>query len=349
MVAGKKLTYPYIAYVRPVPVKPDDVVSELSRQGFAVVQGVISTEHCAEYADSMWRELSHLTQGRLGRHDTTTYDEWAKLNVLHSMLCQNFGIGHLKTLWQMRLHPGVLNVFETIHGTRCLLTSFDGMALALPPEDRKGKGAFKGNLWLHTDQAPNKTDRLVVQSVLNLVEVREGDATTMFYTGSNQFHAEFFQEKLRRDEKTPTTDWYKIDAKSPWEGEFFKSRGCKLVAIALHQGDLLLWDSRTFHQGVEARAATKDPFKRSKSNYRLAGYFCFTPRSWATVKNIATRIANFKKASSSSHSPHAGKTFAKKPRMYPDQVLPPVNHIEPLDITRFQPSATKKLKELIGF
>ena len=98
---------------------------------------------------------------------------------------------------------------------------------------------------------------------MNLFDVNEGDATLRVIERSHLKHADFFKE--RKIEKC-SGDWYRPD-----ENVMLYFKELPKIHVKAKSGDMLLWNSKTFHCGGEASGIRKEP------NFRLAEYVCMVP------------------------------------------------------------------------
>jgi hypothetical protein len=263
---------------------------------------VLDEKECGALREQAWAEIQQLTCDRIKISEPETWANLSEFYPLHSMLIQYFGVGHMKWVWDLRQHPAVKKVFEIIHKDDDLLVSFDGISIHMPHETTR-KGYYRGNDWLHTDQSPLKNEHCV-QGLVNLYPVNVGDASLVVYEGSHKFHAEFFKH-FGNETKT---DWYRLTCEE--EIRFFEERGCKKRALTGKEGSMFLWNSKTFHQGVESDK------NREKPNHRLVSYICMTPRKWATPAALKKKRAAFESGRVTSHWPHRVKLFPKSPRTY---------------------------------
>jgi len=291
-----------ITYTNKFTCSLTDLSDTLEKYGVAIVKDVLDEKECKSLRDLAWSEFEGLTENRLDRKDESTYREIYELFPLHSMLIQYFNVGHMQWVWNIRQHAKVKEVFSTIHETNDLLVSFDGVSFHMPPEITN-KGWYRGNKWFHTDQG-TKHDELCVQGLVNLYPVNVGDATLAVFEGSHRYHSDFFNHF----KKDASKDWYKLANKD--EYDFFSGRGCNPIALTAPEGSMFLWNSKTFHQGIEADR------KREKPNFRLVSYVCMTPREWATKENLNKRVKALKDLRVTSHWPHRVKLFSSKPRTY---------------------------------
>ena len=172
--------------------------------------------------NGMWSYLEHVTQKferPIKRDDRTTWVEYQKLYPKHSMLLQQYQVGHHPFVWQVRQNPKVVDIYSKIWSTKPedLLTSFDGASFHFPPEETN-RGWYR-NTWYHTDQSYIRPDFECVQSWVTAYDVDEGDATLAFMEGSNKYHGEF-TKSFTIDNKS---DWYKH---TEVEQRFYEEKGC---------------------------------------------------------------------------------------------------------------------------
>ena len=80
--------------------------------------------------DGMWSYLEHTTQNfdiPIKKDNPSTWVEYQKLYPKHSMLLQQYQVGHHQMCWDVRQNPKVVDTFSKIWSTNPedLLTSFD--------------------------------------------------------------------------------------------------------------------------------------------------------------------------------------------------------------------------------
>ena len=136
--------------------------------------------------------------------------------------------------------------------------------------------------------------------MVTLWDVNDGDATLAFHEGSNGAH-KAFGETFGITNKS---DWYKIGGHH--QLEYMKDYPQRCVKAKA--GSLILWDSRTVHQGIEPR---KD---RAGENIRCVVYTCYLPRSHADEANLQKKREAFEEGRMTSHWPNRIKVFPKLPR-----------------------------------
>jgi hypothetical protein len=306
----------------------ENLKETLDTYGVAVLQDVLPQEDVAKLRSLAWENIKEWSDGLIDIDDQNSWKNLFKFYPKHAMLVQEYGVGHMQWLWDIRQHPNVIEVFKHIWGTENLLVSFDAMSIHFPPEVTN-RGWFRGTQWYHTDSNPERTEQCV-QSLINLYPVNEHDATLSVLEGSHKYHQEFFK-KFPRDVKG---DWYKLASQE--EIDFFLQKGCQMRDIQAGPGSMVLWYSKTFHQG-------KEPSKqRLVQNTRLISYVCMTPRSWARESDINKKRKAFENRRTTSHWPHMIKLFPNTPRTYGGEKPPNTKQIP-------RPELTDMGKKLAGF
>ena len=284
-------------------VNKNNILDKINKDGVAVIKDVLNQEELKLARKGSWQTLNYLTKNLekpIQKKDPSSWKTLYELFPIHSMLIQHWKIGHAQYVWDIRQNEKVVDVFSKIWNDSNLLTSFDGISFHLPPE-QTNRGWYRGNDWFHTDQSPLKIGLKCVQGIVTLYDVNKGDASLRVLKGSNNYHQDFFNH-FNNQEKN---DWYKIkDEEMSYFDNFERN------TILAKAGSLILWDSRTFHQGIEPRKT------REKPNFRSIVYVCMTPRSWSDEKNILKKQKAFNEMRLTSHWPHKVKLFPKNPRTY---------------------------------
>ncbi len=286
----------------------DNLNNYLDRNGVAVIPNILTDRECSIYRNQIWKELKHVSQDRFDIVDKDTWRQFYNFYPLHSMLLQHFSLGHMKPIWELRQNNKVCEVYEKIWNTprNDLLVSFDGLSVHLPPE-KTNKGWFK-NAWYHTDQSFEKPNKCCVQGYINLYDTNENDASLTILEGSHLLHQDFKNEF----EIECKDDWYKLNDD---ERKYFFDKGCNPVAVKAKQGSMVLWDSRTMHQGKEPDRA------RKKENFRMVAYICMLPRNTSTSKELIKKQKAFENLRVTSHWANKAKLFPKTPRTYGGELL----------------------------
>ncbi len=321
MVPSKDVsTYEYEKYICNIT----NVKQMLDAYGVAIIPNLINSKECDQMKTGMWDYLETVTANLpvpMKKSDHKTWSSFKHLYPKHSMLIQNWSIGHAQFIWKLRTNPKIMKVFSKLWSCdpEDLLVSFDGASFHFPPEITGFGWVDESKTWLHSDQSYYKPGFSCVQSWINAYDTNDGDATLTVLEGSNRFHQEFantFKPENR-------TDWNLLEKRElDW---YEKTKGCARVNIKCPAGSLVLWDSRTIHCGTEPNKS------RTKSNYRCCVYLCYTPRSMATEAILSKKIKAWKDLRTTSHWPHRPNLFPKYPHTW-GTPLPPIVPISKPDI-----------------
>ncbi len=269
--------------------------------------------------EGMWDYLEHLTgdlpQPML-RDNHVSWKVYKTLFPKHSMLLQQWGIGHAQFIWNLRENRKLIEPFSQLYSVdpEDLLVSFDGASFHFPPETL-GTGWYTGKGWLHTDQSYTRNKFMCVQSWVTAREVNAGDATLTFLESSNNFHAAFAKEF----DIHSTSDWFKLDKP---QTDFYLDRGCTQKCIKCPAGSMVFWDSRTIHAGQECLR------QRAKPNLRCVVYLCYTPRSMATEALLKKKREAFESLRTTNHYPHKPKLFPVVPHTYGAPIPSPLRSVQ---------------------
>ena len=320
-------TYEFDKYITNI----DNIKDKLNEFGVCIIPNVLNNDECNIMIDNMWNYLEHITQKfikPINRNDNTSWREFRKLYPKHSMLLQNWNIGHSELVWNVRQNKKIINIFKKFYDTDELLVSFDGASFHFPPEITK-IGWFR-DLWFHCDQSFLRNDFELVQGWINAYDTNIGDATLCILEKSHLYHKDFKDKYNKSD--IFKQDWYKL---SDDEKLFFIDKGCQEKRILAPRGSLILWDSRTIHCGVE-------PIKgRPQMNHRCCVYLCYQPKFLCKEKDIQKRIKAYENLRTTSHNVCKPKLFAINPRTYGGD-LPDITQIN-------KPNINYIGKQLIGY
>lgn len=270
----------------------------LNHHGVAVIPNILSEEECIQSRNDIWNELEYVSKNRFNFNNSDTWDEFYNFDPYHSMLLHHNSLGHIQAIWNIRQHPNVYNVFEKIWNVEVneLLVSFDGLSIHLPPE--KTNRGYRDEDWFHTDQSSKKVGKHCIQGLINLYPVNDGDSTLSIIEKSHLYHESFFKDNHIENK----SDWYRLKNN---DLDYFNN--CKQYAVKADIGSMILWDSRTFHQGIGSS------INRNKENFRMVIYITMMPKS--TIKDPKTLIKKqraFKNLKLTSHWANSVFTFPKK-------------------------------------
>jgi hypothetical protein len=311
----------------------DTLKSHLEEYGVATIPNVLSTDELESNRKELWKLLHNLTKNLSNpiiEDDTSTWSTYSELYPTKSMMLQYYGIGHNQLSWNIRQNPNVVNVFSKLWDTQPydMLTSFDGMSWQPQPEITNKGFSSKIKKWLHVDQAYTKLGFKCYQGQVILYDVDQGDATLNVLEKSHKFHSEVGKHfnKLARN------DYYQLKQS---EIDYYKEKGCQEHKVLAKAGSLILWDSRTVHEGTV-------PIKgRPNPKNRCSLYVCMMPRSQISDKDLEKKKMAFENQRTTSHWTNKCILFGKNPQTYGK----PLPNIDILD----KPVLTDLGKRLAGF
>jgi hypothetical protein len=295
-----------------------DWKGDLDTLGFAVVENVLDEKECEDLISGFWKFWNTLSKGGIKRHDKSTWKHIYKWFLNHGMLGQHFGIGHIPAIWATRGNERVIDVFETIWGTRDLTCSVDGASTSLQPEVT-GRGWHRKD-WLHLDQSPNRSDFECVQGWATGHAVEKGDGTLTVLEGSHLLHGEFSKHFGLNDDKKYRKDWFKLEQTHV---DWYLAQGCTQRFVTCPKGSLVLWDSRTVHAG---RAPVKG---RMNPKNRIVAYISMMPKSMLSEKDaIKKRNAVLQGRMTTHWAASHVKLFNRLPRTY-GHAIPEYDPVDP--------------------
>ncbi len=296
-----------------------------------MIKNAIPRERAVAYQQKAFQWLKNIGPN----FDESDPKTWTKENLPVQSKINTFnayGVPHEKFMWDARLEPGVLEPFSRIWGTDQLLVSFDSLNITLP--NRTDKSRITA--WEHIDQSPLRRGLHCVQGIINLSKTGPLDGGLLVYPGSHLFHDEFFDTQTDRD------SWTRVD-RYPFNEEqlsWFTSRGIKPHKVCADVGDLILWDSRTIHYGMEPPEGCE--------TIRTVIYAAYTPARFATSEALKQKAEVFRKWLGTAHWPHDNIVDPSITRtveaIREDGTRDPRNKGEPFE----KPDMSEKLLKLAG-
>jgi len=202
--------------------------------------------------------------------------------------------GHQEFAWYIRTKPQIINIFKKIWETDELVVSFDGSCY-MPENFSK-----KDKIWTHTDQAPNSIGPKCYQSFLSLTDNCE--RTLVVYEKSHLLHEQYFKERNISHSK----NWHLI------EHSYLDMIKDNKKILKVNAGDLVLWDSRTFHQNQYGKALSEE---------RMVQYICYLPKTHInnTISQQKKRYKYFYERRTTSHWPYPINVNGLQPQTYGDK------------------------------
>ncbi|XP_050412348.2 uncharacterized protein LOC126827159 [Patella vulgata] len=284
---------------------------ELKEKGYTVVPNVISHKDCDIYVSQYKDWLKQFKNGR-----------WP--HNMYSCI-QRYKIAHMEPSWKVRLASK--RVFEEVWKTDQLLSSYDAVAVARPPEELDDpndvlNGFCKENQgWLHCDQGYLRDGLHAYQSGVYLEEADEQDWTLEVLEGSHKLHNDFFEQSPRARIRSALNDFYRL---IKTDTEWYNKAGCIRKRIAVPKGGMVLWDSRLIH--ANARPLSGRP---CKDRWRFVVFVCMAPKSWSSYQSLQTKKEAYENMRMTTHWPSndIGLMSERLPDDIPDENPEPLKEL----------------------
>lgn len=284
--------------------------SHLREHGYQVIDmPVLTHKECEDRISEFWDWLESLGRG-IKRNDPKTWMRQAWPANIHGIV-QYPSAAHARPTWKIRSHHNVVNVFSQLWQTppEQMQTSFDRVCIQRPTTR-----TMPQKPWLHMDQGARLRGERCVQGFVTLKDMPATGGTLVVMPGSHRLHEEFFdafpdrvsidvtdEETGETKKKTFSDNWVKFTQD---ELDWWKESGCEPVRISAKAGQLVLWDSRTVHQGSY-------PLPGSAPQWRWVVYVCMKPtptaRDPASRKKLARAMQKkqeiFLEGATASHWP----------------------------------------------
>jgi hypothetical protein len=240
----------------------------LEKYGVAVIPDVFQADECENLKNKVFEYLKE-------EFEIEKPDDYGLLKPISGGILHYYGISLLKEVLDAKTDERVVQIFEKIWDTKELTMSLDGMHIA-PPAEQTSRIFFNERTFrFHTDQASCRTTKCCVQGFINLEHTESGDGCLSVLANSHKYHQEFF-EAFNID--THGSDWHVINNSTNLE--WFLKKGCECKWIMAPKGSLVLWDSRTFHNGTLPRIE-----RANKDRWRFLIYVCFAPAIMQSKKD----------------------------------------------------------------
>lgn len=298
--------------------KVKNVAIDLEKDGYAVIDGVLSLDECRKIIDDMWNHWDEISDGKItAKTDFTQTGNKLKLPQHQHGIMQSYRINHLKVIDDLRTRWEFIFIYSLLYGSDQLTCSQDRFNFKFPGRKYKSLDS-----WPHADQHPGRLGRITIQSYVTMLDCDENSPGNRFYRGSHAIFDTFFAEKRRHFKNG---DWNKLTT----EEKIALPKLCPLVKPVCKAGSMVLWDSRTVH----------DPDDGSDFvDGRFVVYVCYNLMKWVNNNNntnnnnnnddgkktrkkdvsldslMAEKRTIFTECLATSHSPLPISKFPKVPR-----------------------------------
>ena len=254
---------------------------DLIEKGYTIFKNLLSEEEIDEYKKEFYKWLE-LVPDLKKNHSRINF----------SGIFKYYEVGNQRFSWLLRTNPKIVNIFKELWETDELVTSFDGCCYY--PKEYKGIERY----WTHTDQSSRKKGVYCYQSFVSLTNNVE--RTLKVYEGSNLLHENYF-DYMNIDD---SNDWNIIDI------EYIKQISDAQRILNVNAGDLVIWDSRTFHQNLCGNENCEEE--------RLVQYLCYLPKNndRNTEREQRNRKKYFETRRTTNHWPYPMNVIPYQPTVY---------------------------------
>jgi ectoine hydroxylase-related dioxygenase (phytanoyl-CoA dioxygenase family) len=272
---------------------------ELKTNGYVLVPNVLTQQEVTEYkADfhHLMEKNQHMCElhPRIGVHGIFKFGPFAQ-SLMRSKIVTN---------------DKVVGLFESLYGTRNLVTSQDGCAYIPSDADAKTK-----SVWTHVDQAPSSYETVNEADMTREKEYENGKKCVQGFVALTTNEERTFRvypkshvetrKWFLRSGKTGTKNWHKLE-REELEGKEYKD-------LHVPAGSAVLWDSRSWHQNTNSAVGEE----------RLVVYVCMLPREnpLNTAKQAEKRLKYFETKRMTSHWPYTVHVNGEQPQTYGDETM----------------------------
>lgn len=254
---------------------------ELAEKGYTIFKNVLTNREISQYKSEFYAWLNKIPN--LKKHHSI---------IDFNGIFKYYQVGNQRFAWLVRTNPKILYIFKELWNTDDLVTSFDGCCY-YSSEHKETQ-----HYWTHTDQSSRKKGLYCYQSFISLT--KNSERTLQVYEGSNLLHENYFKT-MNIDSPN---DWNIIDE------DYIKTILNKQINLNVNAGDLVIWDSRTFHQNLCGNEYTNEE--------RLVQYLCYLPKNNQenTEEEKNYRKKYFEKLRTTSHWPYPLNVVPNQPIFY---------------------------------
>lgn len=295
----------------PATASAEQLRKVFEEHGMCLLKGVLGEEEC-HMMETLWAEdLGQLLPAAVGREASdfkSVVSEVAKVRKEgvrawpkkwdDALGCKGMasqrGAAHGAFAWAARLHPRVRRVFADLFGLEQdeLCVGVDNMFWS----SAQAPAALKNKEWLHVDQ--NHCTGMTWQCAQGVLYIwpseSEASSTTVVWPGShNEVYDELMQDPTAQLASGQSVRYNQLTDKASAEALHARAlAGSRRVPCPA--GSLLLWDSRTTHQGWQGGP-------------RLAAPVCWEPRERRDEQALRRKMWLCAAGVPSSHSAAEGR------------------------------------------
>lgn len=287
--------------------KADDILDCILRNGFAILEDVLTPEECDIMRSEAWG-FFEAACSLLKRDDPGTWKYIFELHPTHDMIYKYWGIGQAQYIWNIRQKTKIISIYRRIwnkifeyrgtsHKAGFMKVSFDGASFLLPPE--KTNRGWNGNEWFHINQKYDYPLLQGVQSFITSEDISPGDSTLVVLKNSNLRHAKSGLQSGGSDRRSIS----ELELETVY-------LGCERVEITCKAGSMVFWDPRTVHY---SKGVTRG---RDLYHLRNTIYLSYIPKEFLTPYKEKKRRIAFDEFRTSNNWPDKMDLMPILPRRY---------------------------------
>ena len=278
----------------------------LSEFGFCVVSNVLTTADVALCRELFCSDLQSIvalgqnafdatsTGQRIKNEQIDLADAWDLLSYplgrVNPAFASDFGLPQGSAAWYVRSHPHIARVFSQLFApsgeTVELCTGMDNVFFNnLPPEEAQ-ESERVDDIWPHADQSTGVMTSGAwdcYQGIVYLTNVDANSSATVIWPRS---HLDIYEQIMAAADGDDDDHFRPLPQEL--EAQFLQHA----VRVTLEQGSLLLWNSKTTHQGwnigprlafpvcLEPKSRRTEEVLRDKREWVIKGY---ATTHWASL------------------------------------------------------------------
>ena len=242
----------------------------LDENGFIVLRNILQKETMITYFKLFAKDWKYVSPN-FDFHNKETWTPSNSPMMWNKGMVYWNGLSHSDFMWSLRIEPNILDIWQKLHNTKDLVSSFDAFSVYLSNKQ-------KSNSWLHTDQS-FESELYSIQGAYNFLPVTEN---------SSGFVVVLKSHKTYQTKKKSKTNFSQIDKDDPHND--------KAVKLIIPENCFVLWNSKTIHanRGITDKKLIYD-FNR------LTCYLTYFPKSLRTDEIFKKRLNGYKEGITCSH------------------------------------------------
>jgi ectoine hydroxylase-related dioxygenase (phytanoyl-CoA dioxygenase family) len=242
----------------------------LDENGFVVLQNILPKDIMTKNFKLFAKDWKYVSPN-FDFHNKETWTPSNSPMMWNKGMVYWNGLSQSDFMWSLRIEPNILDIWQKLHNTKDLVSSFDAFSVYLSNKQ-------KSNSWLHTDQS-FESELYSIQGAYNFLPVTEHSSGFVVVPKSH---------KTYQTKKKSKTNFSQIDI-----SDLHQKLAVKLI---IPENCFVLWNSKTIHanRGITDKKLIND-FNR------LTCYLTYFPKSLRTDEIFKKRLNGYKDGITCSH------------------------------------------------